>query len=568
MMNELIKTALFGSVAAIAVLCAVATNPSTDSIVVESGEFPLTAKFDDPNNASNLKIIKYDEELAELTQFEVSKDSFQRWSLPSHDGYPADAADQIRDATIGFLNFKSLAIASEEQKDHSLYGVVEPSEEQTSAGDEGIGTLVEVKDEQNQTVVEIIIGKKVKGAEGQRFVRANGQDRVYVAEIDPDKLSTKFADWVEQDLLKLSTFDVEDLQLKDYSVQKVLRGNRMAVNINRRHDITLSYNSTDSKWELGTLVTYDKQNKAFTGKLADSEELDNTKLNDLKNALGDLKIVDVEKKPAGLGKDLTAGADFMDDQESFNSLFQRGFFGLTMGEAQRQELLSVNGEVLVGMKDGVEYVLRFGNVARTQAETDGEGLNRYLFVLARLNEEKIAKPELEELPALPAGPTGPEKPEESPAKPEEKKPDGGCQDAPVSPKQEDQEAKQAGEQNEEATSPPPSVAAGDIDEEKAKVQSERERIEKDNAKKLEDYQAEVKKARERVNELNARFAPWYYVVSEDVYKKIRLGRGEIIKVNEEATTDGFGVDAFRDLQEKGLKKDEADTGTTSNLPGP
>ena len=119
-------------------------------------------------------------------------------------------------------------------------------------------------------------------------------------------------------------------------------------------------------------------------------------------------------------------------------------------------MLSVNGEVLVGMKDGVEYVLRFGNVARTQAETDGEGLNRYLFVLARLNEEKIAKPELEELPALPAGPTGPEKPEESPAKPEEKKQDGGCQDAPVSPEQEeDQAAKQAGEQNEEADEPSP-----------------------------------------------------------------------------------------------------------------
>ena len=188
MMNELIKTALFGSVAAIAVLCAFATNPSTDSIVVESGDFSLTPKFEDPNNASNLKIIKYDEELAKLTQFEVSKDSFQRWSLPSHDGYPADAADQIRDATIGFLDFKSLAIASDEQKDHSLYGVVEPSEEQTSAGDEGIGMLVEVKNESgmNQTVVEIIIGKKVKNSRRPAFCsRKVGQDRVYVAEDRP-----------------------------------------------------------------------------------------------------------------------------------------------------------------------------------------------------------------------------------------------------------------------------------------------------------------------------------------------------------------------------------------------
>ena len=560
-MNELIKTVVFGAVAAIAMMGAIYYHPSTDSEINEEGEVALTPEFEDPNTATNLRIVKYDEELAELKEFEVSKDSFKRWSLPSHDGYPADAADQIRDATIGLTEFKSLAIASDVATDHSLYGVVEPSPEKTNAGDEGIGTLVEVKNEKNDKVVQIIIGKKVKGSEEQRFVRKVGQDPVYVAKIDPDKLSTKFADWVEQDLLKLSTFDVEDLQLKDYSVQKVLRGNRFAVSINRRHDISLKYNSTDSKWELGDLVTYDKENKPFSGNLADAEELDDTKLNDLKNALGDLKIVDVEKKPAGLGKDLTAGADFMADQESFNSLFQKGFFGLTMGEEQRQELLSVNGEVLVGMKDGVEYVLRFGNVARTQAEGDEVGLNRYLFVLARLNEAKIAKPSLEELPAAPTAPTGPEAPaDQNPEKPAPK-PDAECQDdapADATPTQ------QADGQNTPAA-PPASVPADSLDEEKAKVESERDRIQKENEKKLEDYKAEVKKARERVNELNARFAPWYYVVAEDVYKKIRLGRGEIIKENEEAKKEGFGVDAFRELQEKGLKKDES-TEEGANLP--
>ncbi|MBB76389.1 MAG: hypothetical protein CMJ75_17930 [Planctomycetaceae bacterium] len=554
-MNELTKTAAFGAVAAIALGGAIVFHPSTESTVSDPGEVALTEGFEDPNKAANLRIVKYDEELAELKEFEVTRRSETSgvWSLPSHDGYPADAADQIRDATVGLTDLKSLATASLEKSDWKLYGVEEPSEEQTSAGDVGIGMLVEVKNEANDNVVQIIIGKKVKGSEGQRFVRKVGQDPVYVAKIDPEKLSTKFSDWVEQDLLKLSTFDVENLQLKDYSVQKVLRGNRFAVSINRRHDITLNYNSTDSKWELGDLITYDKENKPFSGSLADAEELDNTKLNDLKNALGDLKIVDVEKKPAGLGKDLTAGADFMADQESFNSLFQKGFFGLTMGQEQRQELLSVNGEVLVGMKDGVEYVLRFGNVARTQAEGDEAGLNRYLFVLARLNEAKIEKPALEELPMVPAGPSGPEKPADQGAEAPAPKPAAECQDEAPAPQ-------------DTPAAPPGSVPAGDLDEEKAKVESERERIQKENDKKLEDYQAAVKKARERVNELNARFAPWYYVVSEDVYKKIRLGRGEIIKENEEAKKDGFGVDAFRDLQDKGLKKEDSSSSDGATIP--
>jgi hypothetical protein len=56
-----------------------------------------------------------------------------------------------------------------------------------------------------------------------------------------------------------------------------------------------------------------------------------------------------------------------------------------------------------------------------------------------------------------------------------------------------------------------------------------------------------------VAELNARFADWYYVVSEDVYKKIRLVRGDIVKEAAKAKEEGFGVDAFRKLEEEGLK---------------
>ena len=92
-MNELIKTVVFGAVAAIAMMGAIYYHPSTDSEINEEGEVALTPEFEDPNTATNLRIVKYDEELAELKEFEVSKDSFKRWSLPSHDGYPADAAD-------------------------------------------------------------------------------------------------------------------------------------------------------------------------------------------------------------------------------------------------------------------------------------------------------------------------------------------------------------------------------------------------------------------------------------------------------------------------------------------
>ena len=74
-MNELIKTAVFGAVAAIALAGAFVFHPSTESEITDTGEVPLTDKFEDATKASNLRIVKYDEELAELKEFEVTRRS-------------------------------------------------------------------------------------------------------------------------------------------------------------------------------------------------------------------------------------------------------------------------------------------------------------------------------------------------------------------------------------------------------------------------------------------------------------------------------------------------------------
>ena len=67
------------------------------------------------------------------------------------------------------------------------------------------------------------------------------------------------------------------------------------------------------------------------------------------------------------------------------------------------------------------------------------------------------------------------------------------------------------------------------------------------------YRDQRKKAETRVADLNARFADWYYVISEDVYKKIRLTRSDIVKEAAAAKDEGFGIDAFRKLEEEGAK---------------
>ena len=81
--------------------------------------------------------------------------------------------------------------------------------------------------------------------------------------------------------------------------------------------------------------------------------------------------------------------------------------------------------------------------------------------------------------------------------------------------------------------------------------AEQEQSEAD--KEREEQQKKRDEAETKVRELNARFANWYYVISEDVYRKIHLGREDIIKAKEGTKDECSGVDSFRKLQEEGLE---------------
>ncbi len=205
------------------------------------------------------------------------------------------------------------------------------------------------------------------------------------------------------------------------------------------------------------------------------------------------------------------------------------------------------------MKDGVEYLLRFGNpttVAGGEAaaptaeqpddtETAGsETGGRYLFVLARFNEALLAKPELQPLPEVP---------EDAAGKTDE--PEADKSTAESDGKSGDESDEKSDEQQDEAAGDKPDDKPDDgeaadalakADEEEAKAQAaieERRRVERDNRLAQEAYDEKVKGAQKRVRELNNRFADWYYVVSDSEYAKIRLGRAEVIEAKpaEEAS---------------------------------
>ena len=456
-MNELNRTVVFVAIAVVLSLITYATMPSIEqqSPADMVGE-TLFPEFQDPLDATSLEVVKYDKGTATANTFKVAKVGTS-WVIPSHNNYPADAEDQLADVAAEWIDLEVLGVATDPGESgigsddvqglHRLYGVVDPVGENTSDAD-GVGTRVVMRDKSDGELVALIVGKEVEDQFGLRYVRLIGQDPVYTVKASTSKLSTKFEDWIEDDLLKLSSWDIRKVDIEDYSVD-ILQGF-----ITPRGQISLDYNDTgDPRWNLAVDRVYEKKGWADKG-LAENEELNTDTLNDLKSALDDLKIVDVVRKPKGLSETLKSSGSLNLDPEAERSLSQAGFHVVPVADPanpgkQYYDLRSNEGQITVAMKDGVSYVLRFGQIAGMSADDEepekkdaengdaekkeekddsGGKVNRYLFVMAQMDRGMLEEPEYEKLPELPAEETKSEKSKDEDkkeAEPAEAKPEKG-----------------------------------------------------------------------------------------------------------------------------------------------
>ena len=151
---------------------------------------------------------------------------------------------------------------------------------------------------------------------------------------------------MEKDFLDLDKWKIRQVTLDNYDV------NLAQGQINRSND-PFVLNFADSKWSLAG------------SPLKDNEELDKEILDALKDALDDLEIIDVERKPDILVKNLEQGSEFFSNLRDANnqavvqSLQQKGFYTIAAKDAAGQtvpKVVSNKGEVLVGMESGVESV--------------------------------------------------------------------------------------------------------------------------------------------------------------------------------------------------------------------
>lgn len=611
-MTETAKTLVFIAIGAVALLGAYFLDAGSQPIQDEElvgASLNSTLDVDDPKG---LRIIKFEPATASTREFKVAAVDGV-WRIPSKEDYPADATRQMAEAANALIDRRILRVNAKSADAHDELGVADPLSGKLDSNSRGVGTRVIMTDADEKVLVDMIIGKKVKDAEGQRYVRNSNQDIVYVVELNADSLSTNFDKWIEDDLLKLSPFDIRKVFINDYSAELSLGmtpdGQIVPqVNWDRRGEITLNYSNDEAKWQLAELKKFDRQKgELVEDAAAEDEEVNQDSLGELRTGLDDLLIVDVAKKPAGLSDSLKAGDDFLKNREAREDLLAKGFSPVPLKDGA-PEILSSEGEVVCTMRDGVEYVLRFGQLqVQTDSAADGEeppseaegddaaakpgdeaaaekkpddssdekNLRRYLFVMARFNGDIIEQPKLKELPPLPEGAEAPaetapategEAPAEEPAAdaPGGDQPEAAGELEPTDEETPSEEPTagaaadaEAVAEDPAATEPPAEGAEADPkSSELERIMAERKAIEEENQRLLDEYKETVDGGKKKVTELNQRFGDWYYVISNDVYKQIHLGRAQVIKKKEKPAEAGGapGGEAAADDALSGLPK--------------
>ena len=497
-MNETTKTATFVVVAACLLgMAAFANRPvgGTPGAFLDQGE-PFYPDFNVPEQARSLRVVEYDEATGRSEPFQVEmKDG--RWIIPSHYDYPADAEDRLSKTAGGILGLEKATLRSDRPEDFKAMGVVDPLDPKLTSF-EGVGTRVTLEDEAGGLLADLIVGKPVPNASGQRFVRVPGHNAVYGVPMTGVELSTRFNDWIETNLLGFQATDIREVTIDKHAVD-LARGT-----IEGGDFLTLERPDASTPWSL---------EEAAPG----GREVDPSKVTTLTATLADLKIVGVRPKPAGLTADLKSESEegLRLSDLAIRSLKTRGFY-LTQGR-----LISNDGDLIVTTADGVRTTLQFGAVTFARGESLSAGTESE--ASSSVDSPKSESPE----PAPPAGAiesrylfvTAAFDPSrfQAPTPPEPPKPPGP---------------------GELPADPFARTASGRAEAEKAR-QAPYQSV-------LADYTRKIEGGRAKAKAMTDRFAGWYYVVPGDAYRKLMLDRMALTRVPPPTPPPGMPPAGFPD----------------------
>ena len=473
--------------------------------------------FTDPNKATSLQVATFDKAASKTTSFSVAfKDG--KWRIPSHNDYPADGKDRLKQTAASVIGITRGTLAGKTKEAHKQHNLLDPLDTKITETD-GRGDRITLKGG-DTTLVDFIIGKKKEGSNSTYYIRKADEDRFFLSEVKI-QLSTKFSDWIEPDLLALKQDDVKSILIDRYAV------NEAEGKIDQGEQSLLNRENATADWKVdGIDATQVKPKTSVIGAMLKSFD--------------DLQIVGVRPKPEGLSASLQSGGTMKVTNSTIADLQSRGFFFTGKG------LVSNEGDLLVSTFDGVSYVLRFGEVF-TGTDVDIEVGS------SKETEKKVAEePKKDgETPADPAKPVAADAAAKKsrfvfitaqfdaaalgPAPVAPKKPEAPKDEAPAADPAKPAAAAAAAAAGDKPVEPAAAAAAPAVDA-NAEAKAAHE-------KAMQDYQTQsdvfrIKKkefdekkvsGEKKAKDLNARFADWYYVISEDLFTELRVKPEDLVE---------------------------------------
>lgn len=503
------------------------------------------AEFTDPTLAAALEVYAFDKEEVVPREFVVQRLENGRWSIPSHHNYPADAEDQLAKTAASIIGIKRGAMVTRWPADHATYGVVNPKQDSLKVDEvEGVGKRLILKGDADAILADYIIGNQPESNQSNDYyVRHPDEDEVYLATLSID-LSTKFADWIDTDLLHISQSDLIQLTINDYAFDEA-QGT-----ISKGATSVLKREKSSDPWIL-------------EGLNEQTEEVDKTAMTAAVGAIDNMKIVGVREKRGGLTPELKIDRNAIQSQNDFqivqSDLMTKGFLLQPDEQPDTLKLIAREGELHSSTSDGLVYQMFFGRAftgsqeeleigitgnesEKTEEDTDSNELTpetdgnkqpgRYVFVKVDFKEANLG-----ERPVEPVAPEMPKELRQAEESKDEVAADTDTTDSDVEATEEPD-----GEQTEE--------------DPLAEIRTDYDSAIKNHEIDMVTYEADVKAFEKKVadgikkaEDLNRRFAEWYYVVPGETFDKLRLSREDIVKEKEQPQSEDGTVDSATDPDE-------------------
>ncbi len=348
-MNQRQRTIAMIVLAALAALITWITRPAptVDARYADIGQ-PLVEALTDPGQVAQVEVIAYDTDRARHSAL-LLRFTDGRWIIPSAYDYPADASARIAETASMLVGLKREAVVTERRIDHASLGLIDPTDE--SGDPEGRGVKLTITSAEGDTLADVMIGDAFEGVERERFVRLAGSDRAYRTTFHAppgEALSTSLVDWINPDLLRLSTGDIASVRVDTATVDES-QGARLE---GERYTIARTTSGGEGGWELFA--------QGETSSAAENPETSSA-AEAIAEAIVGLRLVGVEPMPGKLSALVTgADSDIAFDQSDLLNLQRAGFF-----ISPRGEFIANAGNMIIETTDGLAITLWFGELTES-----------------------------------------------------------------------------------------------------------------------------------------------------------------------------------------------------------